>query len=273
METDMYVGEIKSITAGMPNNSHIDYVRSSSVRSDVVDSLADRTESTDQILATLTASESAVYDALSNLQNRGVIVETEDGWQLSGTGRLINDMLKRQQATDRLLSAEPSYWDHHDVTTIPQPFRRRLPELGEYEIVRATESDLRGLVPWVVSHVESVESCAVISPMYHREYEEAMPDNADSRIIAGKRVVDDILLDQSDSTSTGKFDETAIRVAAVPFALAVSEEWAILTIPEHGEPWSDTKLISTTDSAIQWGRELFGHVWTDSEPLEIYLSS
>jgi len=257
----------------MPNNSQIDYVQSSSVRSDVVDSLADRTQSTDQILAALTASESAIYDALSNLQNRGVIAATGDGWQLSGTGRLVNDILKRQQATDQLLSAEPSYWDQHDVTTIPQPFRRRLPELGDYDIVRATESDLRGLVPWVVSHVEAIESCAVISPMYHREYEEAMPDNADSRIIVGKRVIDDVLLDQSDSTSPGKFDETAIRVTAVPFALAASEEWAILTIPERGEAWSDAKLISTTDSAIEWGRELFEHVWTDSEPLDTYLSN
>lgn len=256
----------------MPTDSRIEYVRSSSVRCDVVNSLANRAQSTDQILATLSASESAIYDALSNLQNRGVIVETEDGWRLSGSGRLINDILNQQQATDRLLSAESSYWDQHDVTALPQPFRRRLPDLGDYEVVRAAETDLRGLVPWVVSHVEAIETCDVISPMYHREFEEAMPDNPDSRLVAGERVINDVLLNQFNDPSPGEFDETEIRVAAVPFALAVSDEWTILTIPEHGEQWSDAKIISTTDSAIEWGRELFEDVWVDSDPLDSYLS-
>lgn len=257
----------------MPDDSRIDFVRSSSVRTDVVDLLADKRPSTDRILDTLDASESAVYDSLSELRTRGVIAETEDGWRLTGTGRLICDTLERQQETEKLLSDGPSYWDRHDVTALPQPFRCRLPELGDYEIVRATESDLRGLVPWLVSHVEAVESCSVISPMYHREYEEAMPDNPDSRIIAGESVIDDVLLSQPGEPSPGKFDEAPVRVTAVPFALAVSDEWTILTIPEHGEQWSDAKLISTADSAIEWGQELFDHFWEESVPLETYLSN
>lgn len=273
METDMYGAEITSVTASMPTDSRIDYVRSSSVRTDVVDSLSDRTLSTTRILAALDASESAVYDALSNLQARGIIAETDGGWRLTGTGRLVCDTLDRQQATDRLLAADPTYWDRHDVTALPQQFRCRLPELGDYEIVRAAESDLRGLVPWVVSHLEDVESCEVISPMYHREYEEAMPDNTDSRLVAGERVIDDVLLNQPGDESPGRYDETAVRVTKVPFALAVSERWAILTIPEHGDQWSDAKLIGTADSAVDWGRELFEHVWAGSTPLETYLSN
>lgn len=272
METDMYAGKIMSQSRRMPTDSRIDFVRSSSVRTDIVGLVADQWQSTDRILDTLDASESAVYDALSDLQARGVIAETDDGWRLTGTGRLICDTLERQQATDRLLSEDPSYWDEHDVTTLPQPFRCRLPELGEYEIVRATESDLRGLVPWIVSHVEDTDSCDVISPMYHREYETAMPDNPDSRVVAGEGVIDDVLLSQPGEPSPGTFEETVVRVTAVPFALAVSDDWTILTIPEHGEQWSDAKLISTADSAIEWGQELFDHIWGESVSLETYLS-
>jgi len=256
----------------MHHDSGIMYVRSSSVRTDVVDSVSEKTRSTDEILAALDASESAVYDALSNLQSREVIAETTDGWQLTGTGRLICDALERQEETDRLLSSAPDYWERHDVSVLPQPFRRRLPELGDYDVVRSTEGDLRGLVPWVVSRVEAVESCAVISPMYHREYEEAMPDNAESQLLVGKRVIDEILLDMTDDSTPGRFDETAVRVTAVPFALGVSEEWTILTIPEYGDQWADAKLFSTAESAIEWGHELFDQVWAESTPLETYLS-
>jgi len=93
----------------MQYDSPITCVRSSSVRTDVVGSLSERPQSTDEILAALDASESAVYDSLSNLQSRGVICEKTDGWRLTGTGRLICDTLERQQATDRLLSSEPPY--------------------------------------------------------------------------------------------------------------------------------------------------------------------
>jgi len=256
----------------MHTDSPIAYVRSSSVRTDVVGSVSERTRSTDEILAALDASESAVYDALSDLQSRGVVSESGDGWQLTGTGRLICDTLERQQATDRLLSSDPAYWERHDVSVIPQPFRRRLPELGDYDVERATEGDLRGLVPWVVSHVEAVESCAVISPMYHREYEVAMPDTAGSQLVIGERVIDEILLDTEDDSRPGRFDETAVRVTAVPFAIAVSAEWTILTIPEYGDQWADAKLIATSESAIEWGRDLFDHVWAESTPLGTYLS-
>ncbi|WP_254278743.1 helix-turn-helix transcriptional regulator [Haloarcula marina] len=255
----------------MGGSSHVEYVGASSVRSDVVCTLCDRTRRTDELLSALDASESAVYDALSDLETRGVIVETPDGWRLSGIGRLVADTLARQHATDALLAAEPEYWESHDASVVPEPFRCRLPELGEYEVLRAAERDLRGLVPWVVEKVEAVESCDIVSPVYHREYQEAMPDNEDSRLLVSEPVVDDVLLTMEDGPYTRVYEETDVRVTTVSFALGVSERWTILTVPTYDGRWPSAKVYAESASAVEWGRDLFEHVWTASTPLETYL--
>ncbi|QIO22922.1 winged helix-turn-helix domain-containing protein [Haloarcula sp. JP-L23] len=256
----------------MGTDSLVSYVGSSSVRSDVVDSLHEQPRPTDALLSTLNASESAVYDALSNLESRGLVTETPDGWRLTGSGRLVGDTLERQRATDRLLATNPCYWERHDTSVLPQAFRCRLPQLGAYEVIERAEHDLRGLVPWVVSKVDAVESCEIISPMYHREYQEVMPDNADSRLLVGQHVVDDVLLEMDEGPFPRTYDETPVRVSSVPFALGVSEEWVILTLPDHDGHWPDAKVFSTADSAVQWGRALFDAVWKDGTPLPAYLS-
>lgn len=256
----------------MASDSLVRYVGSSTVRSDVVDALCERPRPTDELLAAVDASESAVYEALSNLDDRGVVTETPDGWRLTGAGRLVGDTLERQRATDRLIAANETYWERHDTSVLPQSFRCRLPELGAYDVKERAEHDLMGLVPWVVSKVEAVESCEIVSPMYHREYQEVMPDNADSRLVVGRQVVDDVLLEMDDGPYSRSYEETPVRVSSVPFALGVSEEWVILTLPDHDGDWPDAKVFSTAETAVQWGRELFDAVWQDGTPMATYLS-
>jgi predicted transcriptional regulator len=140
----------------MSDRSLITYVGSSSVRADVVSALCQTRRETDELLDSLDASESAVYDALSALERRGVVASVEDGWRLTGVGRLVGDRLDRQQATEELLAEAPEYWQHHDTSVLPKRFRRRLPELGGYDVVRATPTDLDKMVRAVVERVESV---------------------------------------------------------------------------------------------------------------------
>lgn len=257
----------------MATDSLVNYVGSSSVRSDVVGALCEQSRPTDDLLAALNASESAVYDALSNLETRGVVSETADGWRLTGTGRLVGDTLERRRATDRLLAAHPTYWETHDTSVLPQVFRCRLPELGDYDVVERAEHDLRGLVPWVVEKVEGVDRCEIISPVYHREYQNAMPDREGSRLLLGQRVVDEVLLTIDEGPHPRNYEETEVRVTSVPFALGVSEEWVILTLPDQDGDWPDAKVFSTSESAVQWGRELYESVWNDATPLETHLSN
>lgn len=252
--------------------SVIQYVRTSSVRTDIIASLCPRAELTSELLSVINASESAIYDALSALEDRGLIISTDDGWQLTGTGRLVADTIHRQQRLERFFAVDPQYWEHHDTSALPQPFRCRLPELNEYTVIRGTQTDINRSVREVVTRVESVPSCDVVSPVYHPEYETAMPDNADSRLILSCAVIDELLGSESVSVDAAKYAETTVRVTPVPYALAVSDDWMILTLPELDGAWPSARIVSETDGAISWASELFARLWANGTPIETHLA-
>jgi len=256
----------------MSDRSLITYVRSSSVRAEIVGALCATRRETEDLLDSLDASESAVYDALSALERRGVVASADGGWRLTGVGRLVGDRLDRQRATEELLAESPEYWQQHDTSVLPKRFRRRLPELGDYEVVRGTTTDLDRVVRAVVKRVESVESCDIVSPVYHKSYSDAMPDNEDSRLLLSCDVVDTVLTEMPEEKRP-RYRETAVRVAPVPYALGVSDEWVMLTLPEHSGDWPDAKLVSEAPTALQWGEQLFETLWADAEPMASYVAA
>jgi len=252
-------------------DSVIQYVRTSSVRTDIITALCPGDKPTDELLAEVDASESAIYDALSNLEGRGLVCSMDDGWRLSGTGRLVADTIHRQQRLDELIAVDTQYWEHHDTSVLPESFRCRLPEIGEYTVVRGTKTDINRPVREVVSRVESVSHCDVVSPVYHPEYEAAMPDNPDSRLVLSQAVIDEMRDSESVAVDVDQYTETPVRVTPVPYALAVSDDWMILTLPEMDGTWPSAKIVSETDDAISWASDLFSWLWTDATPLETYL--
>jgi len=255
----------------MVRDSVVQYVSTSSVRTDIVGALCPQDRTTADLLADLDASESAVYDALANLERRGLLVSGDGTWRLTGTGRLVADTIHRQRLTERLLDGDAEYWERHDASVIPQRFRFRLCEIGTYEVVRKTQADIDRPVREVVTRVESVENCHVVSPVYHREYEAAMPDSPDSRLVVSCEVVDEMTR-QGSNVDRRTFEQTAVRVTPIDYALGVSDEWVILTLPEMNGEWPSAKFVSETDDAVAWGHDLFESIWADATTIGAYLA-
>jgi predicted transcriptional regulator len=247
--------------------SVIQYVRTSSVRTDIITALCPVDKPTDELLSALDASESAIYDALSNLEGRGLVTSMDDGWRLTGTGRLVADTIHRQELLEDLVGADAEYWKRHDTSVLPRPFRLRLPEIDDYTVVRSTQTDINRPVREVVTRVENASHCDVVSPVYHPEYEAAMPDSPDSRLVLSHAVIDEMLTTESMAVDLDRYTETELRVTAVPYALAVTEDWMILTLPEIDGDWPSAKIVSETDAAISWAKDLFSWLWADATPI------
>ncbi|ESS08134.1 MAG: hypothetical protein A07HN63_02154 [uncultured archaeon A07HN63] len=73
----------------MPSQSPNEFVITSSVRTEIVRRVSEQSTPTDVLLSELTASDSAVYDALSTLSERGLLTEGDSGWELTAHGSLV----------------------------------------------------------------------------------------------------------------------------------------------------------------------------------------
>jgi predicted transcriptional regulator len=255
----------------MEGNSAFSFVLSSSVRVDIAGLLATEPMATDELIDRLDASQSAVYTAVSDLERRRVLFEGDGGWELTGRGRLILDVIEQWESVESFLDADPAYWDTHRTDVLPEQFRRRLPELGEYEIVRSEPPNVRAHAREVVDLLESADSCDTAVPIYVPEYHEAFPDSPDSRLLFPPKVID---LWEESSQEKGddmrSIERPTVRVRDMEFGFTAADEFVMLALPPCSGTTIESMLVGTDQSAVRWAGELYEFLWSEAEPLDSY---
>ncbi|WP_238398306.1 helix-turn-helix transcriptional regulator [Halorussus salinus] len=153
----------------------VEYVTTSGARTAVLRTVADGPVSTQSVLDTVSASESAVYGALGELRERDLIRKPDsDAWEPTGLGLAVGEAIAERRRTEEVLRADPEYWKTHDVTALPAQFRATLSRLADAEVVRATDTDPHRAVREVKRRIEAADSVAIVSPIYHDEFVDAL---------------------------------------------------------------------------------------------------
>jgi len=253
-------------------DSVVGYVLGSSVRTDVLLGVVSETRPMSGLIDAVDASESAVYNAVGDLERRGLVRSGEAGWTATGSGQLVADLLERQENLCRLLGDD--YWREHDVGALPRRFRIRLTELAAAEVFRAPDTDPHAVVREVCDRVErGGTNVDIVTPIYQAEYEAVMPDSSDARLIVDTSVALEAL-DRLDAPEEAEqWTETPVRVLDVDVGIGVTEEGIMLSLPTHDDQWdSRTEVLAEDDRARQWGQDLFDHYWDRATPNDEFLA-
>lgn len=256
----------------MSDERLVSYVLNSSVRTEVLEAIVAGSVPTESLIEAVEASESAVYNAVRDLERRGLVRSVDDGWGATGSGQLVADLLAQQGNLCRLLSDD--YWRTHDVSALPRRFRIRLTELADAEVYRGSDIDPHAVVREVVDRVEAGSpDVDIVSPIYQAEYEAAMPDSDSARLLLDTTVVEEALDGIENMADAKAFDQTKVRVLDVDVGVALTPEHVMLSLPTiDGQYDSRTEVIATDDRALAWGRDLFEHYWHRGVPDEEFLA-
>ncbi|PSQ24011.1 hypothetical protein BRD06_08445 [Halobacteriales archaeon QS_9_67_15] len=252
----------------MSTKSVVGYVLSSSVRSDVLTAAVAEPRSIDGLIESIDASESAVYNAVADLERRGLVRKVDDEWDATGSGQLVSDLLEQQGNLCQLLADD--YWRDHDVSSLPRRFRLRLTELADAEVFRASDTDPHAVVREVCNRVERAGSNVdIITPIYQAEYEDVMPDASDASLVVDTTVAHEAL-DRVDSLeSVRRWEETSVRVLDIDIGVGVTENEVMLSLPTiDGQYDSRTEVFASDERAIAWGRDLYEYYWNRATPNE-----
>lgn len=255
----------------MSGKSAHQFVGSSSVRTDIISHLSTGEASPDELIDALNVTGSAVYNALSELDERSLIREADEGWGLTGHGQLVAVSVSRWRSVEDLVSTDPEYWETYRINTLPPEFQRRLHEIRPYEIVRGERPTVNRNHEVIRERMETVDSCRLISPIYLPENDPFIPDSPETKMLLTRGVIDGVL-DNDDRDIFEVHPESQVRLAPVEFGLNVGATYMCLVLPDLADPRKKAPtLVSEADSAIQWAEELFASLWADAEPLEAYL--
>lgn len=247
------------------------FAMSSTVRAAVLEQIANGA-TTNDLLEELTASTSAVYDALGELEERDLIRALDDTWELTGSGQLIVDILSRQDGLETVVEQTAGYFGTHDVTALPEEFRIRIGELSGASVLEPTETEPHRAVSAVSNRMEQASVVRVISPIYAEPYADAMPDVPGSKLLLDEQVVRSAIESSNGEGESQAYEQVEIRVSKVGFALGVTDSALMLSLPTlDGEYDSRTELVGETEPARQWGSELFDLHWADATPVEEFI--
>ncbi|MFB6184644.1 MAG: helix-turn-helix transcriptional regulator [Haloarculaceae archaeon] len=257
------------MTNGRP---HVQYVLDSGVRSETLLAVVETSDATRAVVDAVDASESAVYDALGSLERRGLVVSHDDGWQLTGRGQVVVDLLCRRNRAERLFE-DTDYWRTHDASALPRQFRKRIPELVDADTIEATETSPHRVVERVADRIRESESVSIVSPIYVREYDDSMPDHENARLVVDRTLAEEAIERAESLADVRTFSETTVRVLDVDFALAVCEDCLLLSLPTlDGKYDSRSEILAESERARRWGRQLFDRCWERAQTQEEFLA-
>lgn len=250
----------------------IEYVLRSHARTQVLLAVAEGCDSTQTLLDRDLASKSAVYNAVSELQEQGLIHKPRSRqWSPTGTGRVVADMINQQRKTESVLATDPDYWQTHDVTVLPPKFRTRLTELADGDVIRATETRPANAICEVEQELTKADSVDAITPVYNERLTDAARDADITRLVFDGDVLETLVEETSAEDIT---NPELIRVTEVSFAVTITDDCLLLSLPTlDGDYDPQTEFIADSTAAQQWGEELLEHYWTSAQTPEQYLST
>lgn len=263
----------------MPEESVVPFVSRSEVRTDVLQALAASPRPADALVSDRPFSKSGVYKALDELAGRDLVSQSGSVWELTSAGRLVVDELERHQWLDALVSHR-DYWLTHDVSGLPDRFRRRLPVLRNAELLRNPENHPRYLEEYWVERMPDADRLWVGSRVISRPYADATTEqagpNADTRLIHHGPLLEGFLDRHSIGVEEFVADRPADvdeRVCALPCSFMLTDELFTLSLPlQDGEYDPDSVLVGRDEAALRFGRDFFEFYWDQGLSAETYLT-
>jgi predicted transcriptional regulator len=248
-------------------------VLGSSVRTDVLVRIAGVPSVTEELIEAVDASQSAVYNAVGDLERQGLLRTVEGRHEVTGSGQLVADLLEQQENLCRLL--EDDYWETHDVGALPRRFRLRLTELAGAEVFRAPDTDPHAGVREVSKRVEAAEERVdIVTPIYQAEYETVMPDTDGARLVIDTTVLQESLDRVGSIEEARTFEDTDVRLLDIDVGVGVTEDHLMLSLPTvDGQYDSRTEVLATDERALAWGRDLNEYYWERATPVDDFLES
>lgn len=254
----------------------ISFVLGSEVRRAVLAEIAEGSVCSRAVVGRCAASESAVYDALGKLADRGLVEETEEGsWRLTGAGRLVADTVERCEALDRVLGADPEYWASHDPTGLPERFRRSVDRLECCDVVRSPDTDPYRAARRVERAIRDADRVAIVAPVYSDRHAAALleSDAERRRLVMTPEMASRVVTDEPDGPEP-EFGDLEIRIQSAAISLTLTDEELLFSVPTlAGDFDPGTEIASRAGAALEWGGRLFEHYWEQGTPVGDWLVS
>ncbi|MDY6964611.1 MAG: winged helix-turn-helix domain-containing protein [Halobacteriota archaeon] len=237
----------------------------SEIRIKILVSLSKGSKNLGELRELLNLSSSTILHAMRNMEVEGFIENSVEGYTLTNIGKiqaiLINNLIK----AIAVLEKDKDFWLTHDLSAIPDHLLRRIGELDDLVAVKGNAWDVLKPHYNLIQLLMKAGEVKSVSPVFHSDYPEIIEtlvnNKADVELILTDKVMAKILESSRDILER-MISEPNFRLWVidedVKVAITVTDSALSLGLFRDDETYDiSTDLISHTDDALNWGRDLF----------------
>ncbi|MET1124863.1 MAG: winged helix-turn-helix domain-containing protein [Archaeoglobaceae archaeon] len=218
------------------------------------------------------ASPPVVLKHLKKLEEAKLVEREGRQYSLTYLGDLVLVAVEDFERFLKFVERDYDYWLEHDLTNLPREFKLRLPEIGNYEIIRSDgEEVLRHFKVFSKVYTESKIVRALSAVMFpdHPKMFVDIAKKADVEVVVTSKIVKS--LREYYQKELQEFLDAGGKIYVnddVRMTVIVTEKALCLGFfLRDGVYDTESGVISYDESAKKWGFEVFEYFKARSQPL------
>jgi predicted transcriptional regulator len=208
---------------------------------------------------------------LKKLSELGLVVKDGNQYQLTDKGEIVKLALSKFMKIIETLERDPEYWEVHDFSAIPDEFKLRLDELGNYEVLRSGKNEVLKHYRVFSSIYTRSKVVRLISSVFFPQHPQMFVEiasRADVEVILPLKSIKALEKDYSGELKQ-YFDNGGkmYRHDWIKFTVITTEKALCIGLfMRNGKYDTESGLLSLDETAIKWGFDLFEYFKKSATP-------
>jgi predicted transcriptional regulator len=245
----------------------INFLVDSEKRKNLLILLHGSSKTLDEIRRPLNVTSSGIIPQIRKMEERHLIARVKGKYKLTEMGCVIADYFCNFEGIEKIFDKNMKFWDEHKISAIPGEFRMRLHELGNYEIVRSTITDIFKPHHEDMRNMVNARLMKCVTPIMHPDFPGYIYELAEKGMDVSIIITDEILdiLMKTYKEELKKFSGLKNIILSVchekiEITFVATERFISLRLfLKEGNYDFQEKIISFDQSAVRWGEDLFSY--------------
>lgn len=227
------------------------------------------------ILESLQTTRQALLPQLKILEENYLITHYEDTYELTPIAKIIVDEMSPFVDTLKVLDTNVDFWGGRDLEFIPTELLERIREFSPYEVNEPSISNIHELNKDFTKTTASSKNMCAVTTIFHPNFMDLFGLWTKNKTSITMVISEDLfnkLKTQNRDDFQQLLDNEYIRFKLYNkpfnFVFFALNDYCLLMTMLRKDGWYDNKeLISFSNSALDWGKDLFKYYEKNSTPI------
>jgi predicted transcriptional regulator len=245
-------------------------------RSDILLLLQEKSRTLSEIKNYLKITSPEILPQIRKMEKNNLIYQEDGKYALTEVGEILTKSFDQLSRIVKIFETDMEFWKEHEIAGIPEEFRLRLHELGNYKVVQSDPVDIFKPHKEFMQNLLKSKWIKGVSPIFHPDYPKFFlalaKSGADVALIVTRDVFKMIKSGHTKELEMGlKCKNTKMLICEedVKTAFTVTDKFLSLGLfGKNGLYDVYHDLISYDASAVKFGKDLFSYYERRSNKVE-----